>query len=307
MDELKNDVVKILFVVNPKSGVHQKLKVFEIIENHAHQFDYEMIYYQMIDDNHEIEISKLIQLQQPKIVAAIGGDGTINLVANIIKQKNISLLIIPFGSANGMAKELGIPNQIKDCLNLIHKGKTVAIDLIEINQEICVHLADIGFNAKIVHRFQSDKKRGFLIYVKHFFLEIFMIKRKKFVIYYEHKIKKVSAIALTFANASKYGLGAVINPDGKLNDGWFEICIVKPFPRWQVFKIAYQMFRGTLKASTYFEVVKCTQATVFCKRKNLLQIDGEIKGFVKTIKLTCLQKALNVIIPSDLHHPTIID
>jgi diacylglycerol kinase (ATP) len=307
MHYLKNEVLKILFVINPKSGAHQKIKVFDIIENHARLFKYEMIYYLMKDANHDKEILNLIQLHQPKIVTAIGGDGTVNLIANLIKKKEISLLIIPYGSANGMAKELGIPTDIIDCLNLINIGKIVAIDLIEINHKICVHLADIGFNAKIIRRFESDKNRGFLIYVKYFFLEIFMIKRKEFLIYYEHKIKKVSAIALTFANASKYGLGAIINPDGKLNDGWFEICIVKPFPSWGIFKIAYQMFKGTLKTSTYFEVVKCTHALVSSKRKNMLQIDGEIMGYVKNIELNCSNKALNVIIPSSLHQPTIID
>ena len=301
-----NDL-RILFIINPKSGHHQKLNINDIITNHAEKFGYELSAYLMLDEHHPTEINKLIQLHQPKIIVAIGGDGTINLVADIIKGKEIALLIVPFGSANGMAKELNISENLEDCLNLIFEGKTVTIDLLKVNDDICVHLTDIGFNAKIVYRFQMDKNRGFIIYAKHFFLQLFTIKRRKFLIHYENQIKKVTAIALTFANANKYGIGAVINPDGKLNDGWFEICIIKPFPRWKIFSIAYQMFKGTLKASSYYEVIKCQKAMVFCNKESLLQIDGEISGRIKTIKLTCLPKALKVIIPANLHHPSIVD
>lgn len=299
--------IKVLFVINQKAGQQSNFKIHEIIIKHAVKYEYEVDFYEMGANHHAIEINKLIALFKPDIIGAVGGDGTINLVSSIIQKTHIALLIIPYGSANGMAKELQIPENLSECLDLIVKGKPIEIDLLKVNNEISIHLADVGLNASIVKRFQLDKKRGLLTYGKHLFAEIFIIKRKRFTIFYDDQIKKVSAVSLTFANATMYGTGAVINPDGKLNDGLFEICIVKPFPKYLVFNIAFQMFRNKLKTSKFFEVIKCTKAKVICKRKTLLQVDGEVLGKVKEIELACLPKVLKVIVLADLNHPTIVN
>lgn len=302
-----NDQIKVLFVINKKAGDSPKFLLQQMIFSHSEKYDYQSEYYEMNADDHKIGLLKIINQYQPTIVAAVGGDGTVNLVSSVIYQKNISLLIIPIGSANGMAKELQMPDQFEGCLDLIVKGNTVEIDLLKVNNEISIHLADVGLNARIVKRFQLDTKRGLLTYGKHLFYEIFLIRKKRFTIYEDEKVKNVSAISLTFANANKYGSGAVINPVGLLNDGWFEICIVKPFPKWKIFTIAYQMFTNTLKTSKYFEVIQCQNVTVTCKRRILLQVDGELIGKVNTIKLTCLPRVLKVIIPTGLRQPTIIN
>ncbi len=299
--------IKVLFVINFKAGHSPKTNFHKIISNHSLKFGYKAIFYKMDSDNHKAFLNDIIITQKPNIVAAVGGDGTINLVSSIIQKKEISLLIIPFGSANGMAKELQIPEQLESCLNLIIENETVKIDLLKVNNEISIHLADVGLNARIVKRFQLDKKRGLLTYGKHLFYEIFLIRSRNFLIHYDKKVKRISAISLTFANANKYGTGAVINPDGLLNDGLFEICIIKPFPKWEIFAIAYQMFRNTLKTSKYFEVITCKEARVTSKRRTLLQVDGELMGKVNLINLVCLPKVLRVLVPKGLRHPTIID
>lgn len=298
---------RVLFVINKKSGDKENPELDKIIQNHADTHQYAINFYILNDEDAVIGINKAIVNFKPTIVAAVGGDGTVNLVAGIIQNKPITLLILPYGSANGMAKELQIPEQLIDCLDLIINGKEVEIDLLKINDHLSIHLADVGLNARIVKRFQLDTKRGLFVYAKHLFYEAFVLKRKKFSIQYQNQTKRIKAISITFATATKYGTGAVINPDGKLNDGLFEICVVKPFPKYHLFKIAYQMFRNQLKTSAYFEVVQTNKATVTCRRATLLQIDGEIIGKVNRIDLEILPKVLKVLIAKDLVHPTLIN
>ncbi|MEO5911702.1 MAG: diacylglycerol kinase family protein [Pelobium sp.] len=297
---------KVLFVINHKAGKNGAINLNSAISNHAQKYSYDFDIHFM-EDNPSFGIEQKIKKHQPDIIAALGGDGTVSLIASLIQFSPISLLIVPFGSANGMAKELQIPDNIIACLDLIINGQEVKIDLLKVNDSICVHLSDVGLNARIVKRFQLDNKRGLLIYGKHLFFEAFFLKRKQFQIFYNDQIKKVKAVSLTFANATKYGTGAVINPDGILNDGYFEICIVRPFPNYHIFKIAYQMFRGTLKYSNYFDVLKCTEATIKCSKRTLLQVDGEVLNRVNEIRLVCLPKALSVIISKNLSHPTLIN
>lgn len=296
---------RILFIINQKSGDNSSIDVKKYFVDKQIEYNYNCKFY-TLGENPVKEIENEINIFKPDIIAAAGGDGTINLVAQVIRNTNIQLLIVPMGSANGMAKEFGIPENLDECLDLLKTGKIVAIDLLQINDEISVHLADIGLNARIVKRFQLDKKRGMLTYARHLFNEMFFIKGKKFILILENETRKIRAVSITFANATKYGTGAVINPDGKLNDGLFEICIVKPFPKIHLLSIAIKMFRNRLKYSEFFETIHCKQAKLISKSKTLLQVDGEVIGYTKEINMECLPQSLNVIIPADLNYPTLI-
>lgn len=297
---------KTLFIVNHKAGQNSRSDLKQCIKDSENKHHYSCNIHELEDSPLE-GINKAIKDFNPEIVAAIGGDGTVNLVAQAIKNTAIKLLIIPYGSANGMAKEFDMPDLMEDCLELIDTGKTIAIDLLQINNNISVHLADVGLNARIVKRFQLDKKRGLFTYGKYLFNEVFFIRRKTFILHLENQIRKVKAVSITFANATKYGTGAVINPQGILNDGLFEICIVKPFPKIHLFSIAIQMFRNRLKYSEYFETIHCKTATLKTKSATLLQVDGEVIGRVKEINLQIMPKALNVIVPNHLNYPTLIN
>ena len=186
-------IKRVLFVINHKAGKNKNLELEILIKKHAINFNYEIDFYELSDkEDAVIGIKKLIENFNPNIITAVGGDGTVNLVSGIIYGLNITLLIVPYGSANGMAKELQIPDELENCLNLITKGKIVEIDLLKINNELSIHLADVGLNARIVKRFELDPKRGLLIYAKHLFYELFLLKRKRFTINYNNQIKKIN-------------------------------------------------------------------------------------------------------------------
>lgn len=300
---------KILFIINHKSGSTKLLDLEDIINQHAQQKSYTHSIF-IIDDNPVKGIGESLKSFMPNIVVAIGGDGTINMVAAAVKYTDIKLLIVPYGSANGMAKELNMPLNIADCLNLLNPDKGVVknLDMLLVNGNDVVHLADVGLNARIVYRFQTGNSRGMLSYAKHLLSEILFLGYKKFTITLNGStIRTVKAVSITFANATKYGTGAVINPDGFLDDGLFEICIVKPFPKIMVFSLALQMFRNRLKYSQYFEVLQCEKAVIRCKNKTTLQYDGEVLGKVKEINIEIQKHALQIIVPSAIKNPRFVN
>jgi diacylglycerol kinase (ATP) len=287
---------RILFVINPKSGYggEKNLKNLIIELSKSEEFDFQLI---TMSGNDKIHISETINNYQPNIVAAAGGDGTINLMSEILAGTGIPLAIIPQGSANGMAKELHIPFKIENALEILIKGKIKAIDLITINNKICVHLADVGLNARVVKRFEKGTKRGILTYAKYLFREMFLLKKYNFNISYEGTTIRRKGVSMTFANASQYGTGAVINPKGILDDGKFELVIIKPFPRIKLISITWKMFMNNLHTSDYVEIISCEKAKVTSSRKTTLQVDGEVLGKVKEIMIESMHKALLVIVP----------
>lgn len=289
---------KVLFVINPKSGSARDHNLKDLISEQAESQKFDFQIYNM-SGNDEAGISTEIKRFGPSIVAAAGGDGTVKLVAGLLANTKVALAIIPYGSANGMAKELHITD-VDSALDLLSKGKKKKIDLVDINNEICIHLADVGLNARVVKRFEKDPKRGKFTYAKHLFGEMFFLKSYRFHITHDDKVINRKGVSITFANAMKYGTGAIINPHGILDDGKFELVIVKPFPRVQLLSIAWKMFIGKLHTSDYVEIISCEKASVISNRKTTLQVDGEVIGKVKEITLDIMPKALTVLVPAIL-------
>jgi diacylglycerol kinase (ATP) len=288
--------MKVLFVINPKSGVQTDHTITDLIIKQSELSGFQFRIYEMQGHDEE-QIKKLISDYQPACVAAAGGDGTVNLAAGLLSGTNIPLLIIPSGSANGMAKELDI-YRVEQAISLLETGRTTEIDLIRINGVVCIHLADVGLNARVVKRFEADSRRGILTYARHLLGEIFLLKHYRFYIIYDGKEIKRKAVSVTFANASKYGTGAVINPHGVLDDGCFELIIVKPFPNIKLLSIAWKMFRNKLHTSDYVEVISCKEALLRCRHRTTLQVDGEVIGRVKEFHIEMLHKALTVLVPA---------
>ena len=288
--------LKILFILNRKSGNKNLDDLLELIEQKSQSkpFDYSFYY---LDTFLPDLIQKDIQKHKADIIAIAGGDGSINLIATILAGTRKPLGIIPFGSANGMAKDLDIPVDTEKAIDILLTGSIKKIDLVKINDRICIHLADVGLNARVVNRFEKDINRGLFTYAKHLFGEMFFLKNYVFNIIINDKKIRRRGVSITFANASKYGTGAVINPEGKLDDGKFEIVLVKPFPRIKLLSIIWKMFSNKLHTSDYVEIFSCEKAIVYSNKKTTLQIDGEVIGKVKEIRLESLKKVLNVLVP----------
>jgi diacylglycerol kinase family enzyme len=103
-------------------------------------------------------LKKEIILRKPDIAVAVGGDGTIKLIAESIMGTEIPLGILPGGSANGMAKELGVPTEPEAAMRLLVTGSLRTIHLVRVNGHVCVHLSDIGYNADVVRRFEQQSE-----------------------------------------------------------------------------------------------------------------------------------------------------
>jgi len=294
----KMNMKNILFVINPISGDIDK----ENLENEINEFMTEHLqqvdFYYTSGENDPEKISAKIEKTGAKKIVAVGGDGTCNMVAQILINKNLELGILPQGSANGMAKELELPNNINDNLNIILKGNIKAIDVLRFsNQRISLHLSDIGFNAKVIERFEKGETRGFLGYGKHFFDELGRVKPSKFKLEIDDKIIKKKAIMIVIANATKYGTGAIVNPKGKVDDGKFEVIVFRPQKFTQFLKMAIPFFTRQIHQLEFVDFYSCKKVKIYNYEKQKLQIDGEILGQPEHVCVEILPHSLQVLVP----------
>ena len=144
----------LLFVINPGSGNNDTDWKSEINE----YFSKTQVTYEVFELTNPVDTAHLTEklgTTHASKVIAIGGDGTVKLLAGHLNGSSIPLGIVPAGSANGLARELGISLEPSTAFETIMEGEIKAIHLLNINNELCIHLSDIGFNAFVIKKIRG--------------------------------------------------------------------------------------------------------------------------------------------------------
>ncbi len=295
-------VQKILLVVNPVSGDIDKRNFVDEIESFSKELNFSYrVYYTVGKKKKDIShITELIRRHSPDKVVAAGGDGTCNMIGGILLNSGVAMGIVPAGSANGLAKELGIPSRLNDAWEVIIHGERKKMDVLLVNEKhISLHLSDIGLNAQIVENFEKGNIRGLLGYARHFARELFTSAPLKFKVVLDQKIIYKKAYMAVIANASQYGTGAVVNPKGEIDDGYFELLFIRPYTILQLLKMMVSFFTKPVRSMNYMDTYKCRKVDIFNLEEKPVQVDGEIIGRMGKVSVEILPQSLVVIVPGD--------
>jgi diacylglycerol kinase (ATP) len=288
---------KLLFVINPISGGLDKENSEAHIKGYCMHHSIDAHIYRTTGDKDAIHIWDVCESEKPEAVVAVGGDGTVNLVGTMLIGRNLPMGIIPLGSGNGLSKDLKIPQDFDQALQVISQFKIRAIDTLKINNIPSLHLSDVGFNALIVKRFSEGDRRGPGAYAWNLMKEYVGYQPKEYKIVTDKETYQGKAFMVTIANANMFGSNATINPDGEVDDGIFEICILTEFPKTAGINILYQMYRSDINQSLYSNIFKCKYATIYNVEKELVQIDGEPVEPEEKLAVRILPHSLKVILP----------
>lgn len=286
--------LKLLFIVNPGSGSDDtdfKTLIAEYFQSLEHSFEI----YELPDQCNQKQIKSAISTAKADRVIAVGGDGTLKLVAECLIGTKTPIGIIPAGSANGMARELGIPLTINEALGVAVNGLTKEIHAVMVNGELCIHLSDIGFNAYIVKKFDDLPQRGMIGYAKATWKALWS-HHKMEVEFNIGKDKIISEAAMVvIANATMYGTGVKINPEGKLDDDVFEVILVKKYAFMEILKLKFTDLPFNPEKIELFHTKSLRIKT---RHKVHFQVDGEYMGKVNQVEAKILPAAITVIIPN---------
>jgi diacylglycerol kinase (ATP) len=289
--------MKILFIINPKAGGvdHQQtiLSLKDIVKSGG--FDGRFYYTSGEKDEHKIR--KEIDAFKPDRIVAAGGDGTLQLVARIIMSYNLTMGILPLGSANGLATALGIPSDPRAALENVLKATQIRpMDLLKFNDKhLCIHLSDIGVNALMVKRYSEGNERGLLGYAKHLLAAIQETQMYNVTIRTPEETIKKEGFMMAFANAHKYGTGVQIS-EGSVSDGKFEICNVEKVSLDEAIKAGLTILNVFVDKDMFSDVITCREAEISIDREAHFQIDGEYMGMTDHLKIEIVPGALKLLV-----------
>lgn len=289
---------RLLFVVNPISGVKRKEQFIERIQHYFPE-DQWLIQIQVSQyPGHAKDLAEKAKFLGYDAVIACGGDGTINEVASAILGSKTALGIIPFGSGNGMARHLGISLQADEAVEAIKAWQIQRIDTGEINNVPFIGVTGIGFDAHIGRRFANLEKRGFWSYFKLVLREYSTFKEKKILLSVNGHHQTHRAMMVTIANGSQFGNNAFIAPHASLTDQKFEVCVVRKFPLYASPAVAYLLFSKKIGRSKYIHSFQAESIRVAHKRK-WVHVDGEPKKLGRKLKIKLHPANLSVITGKD--------
>lgn len=286
---------KVLLVVNPIAGDVDKTELIAHLEERSQTQGFDLSVYKTEGENDRQAIERIMQDFKPDRVLVAGGDGTINQIADIIRGYPVTLGLLPLGSANGLATNLGVPTAWQEAVEVALGEHTSCLDGMMINGRLGLHLSDLGLNARLVKNYEEGEVRGKWGYAKEVIRtlsehDIFRVR-----ITTDTETLETDATMVILANATMYGTGVVVNPKGNLCDGKFEVVVAT---RFDIIELA-KLIAGAEELDP--EVVRTfctTRAEIEClDKKALFQIDGEFIGSVNRVKAHILPHMLQIAVP----------
>ena len=289
---------KVCLIINPISGTESKKYIPEEVAAAIDQKKYDLFIRVTGHPNHASEIARDAVKNNYKFVITAGGDGTVNEVARELINCDTVLGILPYGSGNGLARELGIPLDSEKAIEIILSAHTRTIDYGVANDHIFFCTCGFGFDAFVSDRFDKKKKRGPLGYVRNVLESVVDFKAEEYELTYDDGTLTEKAFILTCANASQYGNEAYIAPGASMDDGMMNVSVLKPLNAIEIPQTTIQLFTKNIDKNSKMVSLLTRNLHIKRSKPGVMHIDGEPVHTSAEVNVKIVHKGLKVFVPS---------
>ena len=290
---------RILVVLNPQAGVVAKDVATSVIFNKLRKHFNTV---SLISSNSAVHGNDITRqaLEQFDVIAAFGGDGTINSVASALINTNKTLGLIPGGSGNGLARNLNIPLSWRRALDVLIYGQDVNVDAGKINDKFFFNIAGIGLDGLISKKFnQEAKTRGLAPYIYYALKGVVEMPTFRVEIKLGDTAFQDEIMLIAFANFKQYGGKAIIAPFASPYDKLLDICIINKFKLLKESINLGNLFTGNIHKFPFYKSYKFDQCEITSLDGLIpFHFDGEYGGEdVSNYKIEILPQKIKVRIP----------
>jgi diacylglycerol kinase family enzyme len=257
----------------------------------------------MAPRGHEIEetLRKAVGQRPPAIVAA-GGDGTVSAVAHALRGTGIALAVVPFGTFNHFAKDLGIPLDTKEAVRVLLDGRRVAVDVGEVNGRTFVNNSSLGLypgmvrtREKLQRRFGPSKRMAML------WAMLAAMRRSPLLtieLQADSDVQRCRS-PFVFVGNNQYGMaGFDIGSRERLDGGVLSIYTTRRCSVGGLASLALRALFGRLHQAEDFDAVSARELRVETPHRRLLvATDGELNIMDTPLEFRIVPGALEVLVP----------
>ena len=247
-------------------------------------------------------VAEALRLGATTVIAA-GGDGTVSAVAACLRGTQTSLAVIPVGTLNHFARDLGIPEDIEEAVAAIARGLTVGIDLGEVNDRTFINNASLGIYPDIVRdRTRQQRRLGRGKYWAMLWATLAVLRRSTFLrmrmqIEGERTVECKSPFV--FVGNNDYVMeGFSIGQRSSLCDGCLSIYTTRRHGRLGLLRLAVRALAGRLQQARDFSSLHASSLRIETRRRRLwVATDGELNVMTTPLTFRVLPRALSVVVP----------
>lgn len=299
--------MKHVFIINSVAGVSDRTKeVTEKVKALLSEDEY-IIFQTKKEGNAENFIEQLLKEKPDNYrFYACGGDGTLNAVVNSTYGYDVEVTNYPIGSGNDYLKYFGDKEKFKDLEKLIN-GKVIQSDILRFNDQYCVNIFNVGFDAKVVS-FQRNIKRiplvsGTLAYNISVALCALGRLSHKFKLSVDGDLLyEGNAILAAMANSICYGGGFYCAPIAKIDDGLIDVCLIKKLGLLKFAKLIKYYKNGSFleneEVMKYVIYKQCKHVELELDKPLYYANDGEIAKTNKVV-IDIIPKAIKFVVPAE--------
>jgi diacylglycerol kinase (ATP) len=266
---------RIFLIINKYAGHKDGAKAVGIVIPYLNKKGYLVEYSFTNHPGHATELATKASKDGFDLVVAVGGDGTVNEVAQGLIGTMSPMGIIPMGSGNGLARELGISMDMhKSTISLVN-GKDLQLDVCKLSEQRFLCTSGIGFDAMIADKMSKAASRGFLKYVQLVIQESIFFKPLNIRMKIDGVLIEESVFLITFANASQFGNNAYIAPTASMTDGLIDVVVVRKFSKIWMPIFAIALFSKFITKLPFVDCYKAKSIELELANTPYYHFDGE--------------------------------
>lgn len=289
----------VLFIINKAAGKGFQPAVEGKILDICSRFDAECTIEFTKSRGHATELARTGKAKGFQKIVAIGGDGTLNEVAQALVHTEVTMGIIPKGSGNGLSRHLGIPLDFEKAIENIFTGQVTLIDTFLVNDHLSINVSGVGFDGHVANLFGKDGKRGLLGYINLTVQEFFRFKEFTCELTIEGKSFPTKAFIIAVANSSQYGNNARIAPKASVTDHKLHLTLLAKVPVYALLPFMFRFFTNRVYNSAYCSTFDGSSFQLSMQKEVAYHVDGEASGIEKVFSITLQPSSLHLIIPRE--------
>ena len=286
--------MKILAIINPISGIGSKSNIPSLIADVFAHDPHELFITYSQRAGHARELAAQAVEKHYDCVIAVGGDGTVNEIAQSLRYTDVVLGIVPKGSGNGLARALKLPLTVGKALEVIRAGHVRTIDCCEADSRPFFCTCGLGFDAEVSKKFAQAGSRGPITYARTMIESYLQNEPKEYKLTIDGKSFVEKAFLVTCANAPQYGNNAYIAPLADLEDGKMNVVIIRPFNPLEAPQLALQLFTKRINSNSNLDTYKAENLIIERETEGVMHLDGDPVMFGKRIEIRTYGRSLKV-------------
>lgn len=302
------DVRNYTFIVNPEAGKGSAERTWwrlqPLIAGSGIQHD-------VVRTESEGDGTRLAAIASGQCVVAVGGDGTVNEIANALVGSEKTMGVIPAGSGNDMIKSIGVPVETEAAFQVLLRGEKLVMDVGtvrcsgsdevlpesgELKSRYFVNGVGVGFDAAVAVRTREIRfLSGTALYLLAALQTLGKYDSPFYDVTFDGESRRSRNLLMAIGNGICAGGGFYLTPDARVDDGLLDLCVIERASVPRILRLMPSVMRGKHGPAKEVNFYRAKEINISCKTPFYVHADGEIVGRgVRNVQLGILPGSLTV-------------